>query len=1200
VERRWLDASLLPTIVVRDDIVVYANPAAGALAGEAPEAIVGRPSSDFIAPEERERVLERRARRQRGEPVPTTYRTSLEFAGGRRVTVELHVAVTGQELVIQLVDVSVRVAQRARLNELAVLGARLQLERSEASILGAMRVGLGRLGLGAFLLRPEGDRLRVTLAAQVPGQEPAFPDVPGVPVGEVAGDWTDHGRRVWIEGAAFCDELAPEVTRFGGAEAAAHAPEIGAVLAHLRGIGLRIDSAGLPTAMLFLLANWLREEDVPAFRLFATQLSAAIDAARTIQDISIRNEELAARNRIAEIAASAPGLPEFFELGGQEIIRSVGCHGLAVWLLDDDRDELVLTHEFGGNREAGAAFRRVPVATSLTGQVMRSGKPRLLQREDYPPEARPILESTGLLTYAAVPLRFRGRSVGIATAGFRDRRDEQGARLHLLRAMAGPMAAAVETQRLLEDLRRRISELGLLKEVAVASANLELPGLLESVLRRIMDTFAIDACGAYLLEDGDMRLLASLGISEASAREMARVPIAHTDPGLATQRLEPFVIPRMADLDERSRYLYREERFETAAFVPVSVKGRPLGALVVGRRTPLAFQQGELGQISAVASQIGVAVENGRLFAEARRRLEDLSLVHEVGSAVAASLDLPAVLKVGTEAVRRLLDATQCVLLLLDREQGVLRMGGHSGELPREVENMALPLGATSLSARALRERRTIWVRDAVADPGVAHQYAAPFGTLSLIAAPLLVRDEPVGVVVAGDARRHRDFSPSEIDRMAAVANQLAVAIDNARLYSEARLRAEDLAVLLEVGRAVTASLDLGQVLETGAEAVRRLLAARHCVILLVDEEARALKLGGCTRDFPDHLRKLTLSLDVPSITSTAFSERRTMVVPDVSRDEKVVRALSQAVGTTAFLVTPLFQRDRPVGTVLVLETERPRHFTQAEVDRVTAVANQLSVAVENARLYEDLRRSYAELRQAQAQLLAQERLAALGELSAVVAHEVRNPLGVIFNSVGSLRRALRPEGDVRMLLDILQEEADRLNRIVGDLLDFARPAPPAPEAQSLEEALDGAVAAAVAGSNGAVRVERAIEPGLPPVSMDGHQIRQAFLNVAANAVQAMLRGGTLTVRARREGPWVRVDLEDEGPGIPPEVRRRVFQPFFTTKPSGTGLGLAVVKRIVEAHRGEVAFENLPGKGTRFTIRLPLEATAAGPPAVGG
>jgi len=166
------------------------------------------------------------------------------------------------------------------------------------------------------------------------------------------------------------------VTRFGGAETAAHAPEIGAVMAHLRGSASAStrgpsDGHALPPRGLAPRGGRPR---LPA--LSRQQLSAALDAARTIRDISLRNEELAARNRIAEISASAPGLPEFFELGGQEIVRSVGCHGLAVWLLDEDRDELVLAHEFAGNTGAGAAFRRVPVATSLTGQVMRSGKPR--------------------------------------------------------------------------------------------------------------------------------------------------------------------------------------------------------------------------------------------------------------------------------------------------------------------------------------------------------------------------------------------------------------------------------------------------------------------------------------------------------------------------------------------------------------------------------------------------------------------------------------------------------------------------------------------------------------------------------------------------------------------------------------------------------------------------------------------------------
>ena len=277
----------------------------------------------------------------------------------------------------------------------------------------------------------------------------------------------------------------------------------------------------------------------------------------------------------------------------------------------------------------------------------------------------------------------------------------------------------------------------------------------------------------------------------------------------------------------------------------------------------------------------------------------------------------------------------------------------------------------------------------------------------------------------------------------------------------------------------------------------------------------------------------------------------------------------------------------------MIVDTRGPRRFSAQEVERAAAIANQLAVAAENARLYEDLRKSYAELARAQRQLIQQERLAALGELSAVVAHEVRNPLGVIFNSLGSLRRMLRPSGDAKMLLDIVGEEADRLNRIVGDLLDFARPSTPQLRPEPLERIVDEAVQAALAQNSG-VQLAREADPAVPPVPMDARLMRQAVLNVAVNAVQAMPRGGRLSVRLRREDGAALLEIEDTGAGIPEEVRHRIFEPFFTTKASGTGLGLAVVKRIVEGHGGEIAVRSRPGAGTTFSLRFPLAAPPEG------
>jgi signal transduction histidine kinase len=328
------------------------------------------------------------------------------------------------------------------------------------------------------------------------------------------------------------------------------------------------------------------------------------------------------------------------------------------------------------------------------------------------------------------------------------------------------------------------------------------------------------------------------------------------------------------------------------------------------------------------------------------------------------------------------------------------------------------------------------------------------------------------------------------------------------------------------------------------------------------------------------------------SLAGLALARGEAVVIEDTSRDPRSKPALRALTGARALLVLPLLVRDAAIGAAVIAETARPRRFTAAEVQRAAAIANQLAVAVDHARAHAQALAALADLRQAQERLLRQERLAALGELSAAVAHEVRNPLGVIFNSLGSIRRLLRPQGDARMLLDIVGEEAERLNRIVGDLLDFARPSQPQLRPEPLDRVVEEAVAAALAGRSGEVEVVREVAPGLPLVPLDARLVRQAVVNLAINAAQAMPRGGRLTVRLRTEPRAAVLELEDTGGGISDDVRGRIFEPFFTTKATGTGLGLAVVKRIVDGHGGEVGVTSRPGAGTTFTLRFPLEPAA--------
>ncbi|WP_027716186.1 nitrogen regulation protein NR(II) [Desulfuromonas sp. TF] len=242
------------------------------------------------------------------------------------------------------------------------------------------------------------------------------------------------------------------------------------------------------------------------------------------------------------------------------------------------------------------------------------------------------------------------------------------------------------------------------------------------------------------------------------------------------------------------------------------------------------------------------------------------------------------------------------------------------------------------------------------------------------------------------------------------------------------------------------------------------------------------------------------------------------------------------------------------------------------------------------------LEESYGKLR-AQADLILEieeqlrraDRLAALGELSAGMAHEIRNPLGSIRGTAEILREGIDPADRRHEFAGILIKEVDRLNRVVQDFLDFARPAPVERGRVDINEALrELLVLTRQQTVKSGVRVE--LLPGdLPKVPGDREQLKQACLNLLLNALQAMPAGGLLTIATTPLDGEVQVRFADTGQGIPPESLEKIFNPFFTTRQEGTGLGLAITHRIVQGHGGRIEVASRIGEGTTFTMVLPVE-----------
>lgn len=241
------------------------------------------------------------------------------------------------------------------------------------------------------------------------------------------------------------------------------------------------------------------------------------------------------------------------------------------------------------------------------------------------------------------------------------------------------------------------------------------------------------------------------------------------------------------------------------------------------------------------------------------------------------------------------------------------------------------------------------------------------------------------------------------------------------------------------------------------------------------------------------------------------------------------------------------------------------------------------------------LARSYDKLRAAQDEIVRKEQLAAVGELSAVIAHEVRNPLAIMANAVATLRRPGIDPNDRETLLTILDEESTRLNRLVGDLLNYARPVNLQRQFVSIEDLLRRAMG--LADNKEDVVAELSIARGVHRIWADPDLVRQVVDNLVNNAVQAMQNGGTLTVTVKpRElegATGVEVQVQDTGEGMDTQVRNRALDPFFTTRPAGTGLGLAIVARIVDAHGGKLWIKSEAGAGTIVHVFLPTSAEGA-------
>ncbi len=620
---------------------------------------------------------------------------------------------------------------------------------------------------------------------------------------------------------------------------------------------------------------------------------------------------------------------------------------------------------------------------------------------------------------------------------------------------------------------------------------------------------------------------------------------------------------------------------EQVLIAPVSWEGEFFGLLGVCRDRARGFSEVDAGFLGLLAAHAAAAFRNARTLAraqEARRRAEALA---QATAALTSTLELEPLLEnVLVAAIQAIPAAEKGSVLLRDERTGELRMRALIGYRDPRIRQVSFP-EREGYSARAAREGRPLLIADA-RDPAIRYdgEIEEMRAIQSAIVAPLRYRGQVTGVIALDNASRKAAFTEEDLYLLTVFADQAAVAVENARLFESERRRSAELEALRQAGLRLTSSLELGPVLHSILEIALNLVSGDDAHVFLYDGEqltfGAALAANGSRepRGWPRP----------GGLTYTVARTGERLVIPDVNAHP----LYKDWPWGGAIVGIPLRVGNQVVG-VMNVAFQTPHEFDEAELRILGLLADQAAAAIENARLYQDLQQQMHRLREAQAKLVQSARLAAIGELAAGVAHELNNPLTSVIGFAEILLEEMEPDSPYRRDVERILAEARRAGDIIQDLLDFARQVRPRRVPMDINEVVRQTLSLTRARlERSGIVVEESYTEGLPLISLDSGRMKQVFLNLIQNAAQAMPKGGVLTVSTAREGDQVTVTVSDTGTGMSPEVLEHLFEPFFTTKPGGTGLGLPVSLGIVQEHGGRITVESAPGKGSSFTVWLPL------------
>lgn len=495
---------------------------------------------------------------------------------------------------------------------------------------------------------------------------------------------------------------------------------------------------------------------------------------------------------------------------------------------------------------------------------------------------------------------------------------------------------------------------------------------------------------------------------------------------------------------------------------------------------------------------------------------------------------------------------------------------------------------------------------------------------------PILDEKEVYGVLQIS-SESPKNLSDKARELLHAISQVIASSLRENRTHTEAHKVAREFSILYEISTATMTTIKLDRLLHIilTAVTVGDGLGFNRAILFLVNERSKIIQ--GMMGVGPDTIeeawrawgdlssskrglleivnaqlkegkmpssrlneitRTIRLPLDSSCVVARTVREQRPFNVSSGDEEQAISTLLSEKLGLSTFASVPLMASGKVVGVVIVDNFFNKRSITDEDIRFLTMFANQAGLAIENSLLYSDINEAHLELKETHDRLLQSEKLAALGEMAANVAHEIRNPLTSLGGFARRLLKKLESHTEKRYA-EIIVKEVERLESLLTDILVLSRKNAGPFKNNNVNKIIESTLnQLSEEMKTKKIDLIKELEDSLPDIDCDSQQLKQVFINMFTNSIQAMQGGGTLKIVTylimEEETPFVGISITDTGGGIPEEYLSKIFNPFFTTKDTGTGLGLSISHKIIEHHQGVIELINKHGEGATFVVKLPI------------